>query len=239
MLWHRDMQQQTAGEQLSGRFEALLLQQAPRLLTASSLDVLTLRAHATLEAVLRELLICRLAPTSGQIPNLNFARLAELALANMSRRLTELVLSINHIRNYIAHHLQADELSSHVANFLKRFPEYNTPWVEDEASQRVGWSLILIITIVAFGILPRVLTDWRSGDEVLRAGANEDEPTFLAGMSKPTLNFLNLQPWLARLSAANATGEAVPSIETLQAPATEANRKRPATRRRRSPKPGA
>jgi len=166
---------------------------------ASSLDVLTLRAHATLEAVLRDLLVCRLAPRSARLPDLTFAKLVELALADMPRRLTELVLSINRIRNYTAHHLNAEELSIRVGAFVRGFSEYNISWPDDEADQKVGWSLILFITIVAISVVPQALLEWRAGDEALRSGRNEDEPAFLAHTGEWALRFLNLQPWLSRL----------------------------------------
>ena len=193
------MRQDAANEQLSARCEALLAEQAPRLLMASSLDVLTLRAHATLEAVLRDLLVCRLAPRSARLPDLTFAKLVELALADMPRRLTELVLSINRIRNYTAHHLNAEELSIRVGAFVRGFSEYNISWPDDEADQKVGWSLILFITIVAISVVPQALLEWRAGDEALRSGRNEDEPAFLAHTGEWALRFLNLQPWLSRL----------------------------------------
>lgn len=116
------------------------------------LELLVLRAHTYVEAMLRRVLSDRLGvpETGAGIGGLNFFRLAQLTLGREAdKELLGLVERLNRVRNEIAHELRLDptspDLEAFVCETIRRFrPDYRWPSSKEGRERREDFCHALV-----------------------------------------------------------------------------------------------
>jgi hypothetical protein len=124
-----------------------------------NLVLICLRGHALIELTLRELLTTRLAVDATSVGSLNFARLADLALAGFPESLSGAVSHINRVRNYAAHHIDASDFEQKIEEFFRERGLFQIQWHRDgtHKAKCLLWCHTLrgvatIITVAAQGL---------------------------------------------------------------------------------------
>ena len=180
-------------------FREIFKEFSGELVLIDSSDLVTLRGHALIEFALKELLALRLGTAAETLPDLTFARLVVLGTAGMPSKLQELLLHINRIRNYVAHHVHTRELDPKVAEFFRERTHFGIDWraLNSDERKRYVWAVCLGMVATAIGTLSVVLAEFRKDQRDLRAETfGYDEPTVLAEIGGRAMD-LNLESWLS------------------------------------------
>jgi hypothetical protein len=183
----------------TGSFREVFKDVAGELVVIESLDLITLRGHSLVELALKDLLALRLGVAIDTLPDLTFARLVTLSTAAMPVDLRELLLHVNRIRNYVAHHVHAKELDSKVANFFRDQKQFGVDSyaVESVDKKRFVWGVALGMLATIVGTLSTVLTQFRKSQRDCDARIlGADEPTMLAEIGKAAVRDLSVRSWL-------------------------------------------
>jgi hypothetical protein len=135
------------------------------------LELMVLKTHTYVEAMLRRVLADRLGLGDGNecVNSLNYWRLAHLALGNEADRdLLELVESLNRVRNEIAHDLELDAGSKDLEGFVRGViqplrADYVWPGPNEAEARRKDFSFAA--TYVARQLIDRMtIRDWKRAE---------------------------------------------------------------------------
>jgi len=181
------------------RLNQAFAQQAALIKTETSLDVITLRLHVLLEVALQDLLGARLGVNAGDLPDLTFAKLSQLALSATGPELYGMVRDFNKIRNYVAHHLAAHELDNRIGDYLKEYPQLEMDWAVVTQKPR-AWASVLLSIVKAVSMISALLLHSR---EMKDTSTYIDEPTLTRFMAESGFAMYHLKRAIAEMPAAD------------------------------------
>ena len=131
------------------KFATIWRDQIAHVIHIEDLQLLTLRYHALLEVALRDLLAVRLDIPVPKLPDLTFEKAARLALGGLRHELLDLALTINRIRNYVAHHVEVHELDAKIRDLVSANKILDTNWPPTTCSKSQRWANVLNAVLVA------------------------------------------------------------------------------------------
>ena len=171
---------------------------ASELFNIQSFELICLRGHALIELALQQLLAQRLGVEGTKLADLNFARLAVLALAGMPAELVDVALHVNRIRNYVAHHLHAHELEQRLTTLFAERQAFHFRWpaTEDEPAKRFFLVTALAAVATAIQTASDVLREFRESQRALKSKSlGYDEPIFFEEVGPGIVDQLGMEQW--------------------------------------------
>ena len=143
------------------KFAAIWHEQIAHVIHVEDLQLLTLRYHALLEVALRDLLAVRLNIPVPKLPDLTFEKAARLALGGLRHELLDLALTINRIRNYVAHQVDVRELDAKIRDLVSANKILDTEWPPAGLPRHERWANILNAVLVAVSTMTTATEDFK------------------------------------------------------------------------------
>jgi len=163
-----------------------------------NLVLICLRGHALIELALQDLLATRLATDANSLQNLNFARLADLALAGLPPSLIGTVSHINRVRNYAAHHLDASDFEQKIDEFFRERAAFQIQWRHDRThnAKRLLWVHTLRGVATVIVVAAKALRIFREAQlNASQEALGYDEPRCLREISEAIVDQLSVPPF--------------------------------------------